>query len=248
MRYFTADLHIGDKAIARWRGFGEDVAAHDAYLLARLNARVAADDELWILGDVCRPRVESVAELRAAIACQHVSVVIGNHDERAKFLTAGGFETVDYYAHLGKVRREGYKFVLSHYPMLDWDRAYHGSYMLHGHIHSLPPEGAAAPEWLVGEAAAELDARVVGEGESADSVVSANAPQVQAAPRDSVPADRNHGGMGWRGYNEAMRDAACRRFDVGVDACGYAPVSADEIRAFCISDAEWTAAHGLPVD
>ena len=173
MRYFTADLHIGDGAIAHWRGFGTDVAAHDALVIGGINARVGADDELWILGDVCRPRVADVEALRDALVCEHVSVIIGNHDTRAKFVTAGGFETVDYYAHVGKVRREGYKFVLSHYPMLDWDRAYHGSYMLHGHIHS---EGAQ--------------------------------------------------------YNDRNRAQGYFRYDVGVDANGYRPVSFAQIQAF----------------
>ncbi len=136
-RVFTADLHVGDKGIARWRGFGDDVNAHDDFVLAHLEEHLLWDDELWILGDVCHPRVEDVRRLRAAIPCEHVSVIVGNHDTRSKFVTAGGFDVVEYYAHVGKVRRDGYKFVLSHYPMLDWDRAYHGSYMLHGHIHSL---------------------------------------------------------------------------------------------------------------
>ncbi|MDO4797615.1 MAG: GNAT family N-acetyltransferase [Coriobacteriales bacterium] len=139
-RVFTADLHVGNKIIARWRGFGDDVDAHDDFVLCHLEEHLLADDELWILGDVCRPRVADVRRLRAAIPCEHVSVIVGNHDTRSKFVTAGGFDVVEYYAHVGKVRRDGYKFVLSHYPMLDWDRAYHGSYMLHGHIHSLPPE------------------------------------------------------------------------------------------------------------
>ena len=54
MRYFTADLHLGDKPIISWRGFGDDVAAHDAMILSRLNERVGEDDELWLLGDLCR--------------------------------------------------------------------------------------------------------------------------------------------------------------------------------------------------
>ena len=137
-RLFTADLHLGDRAIARWRGFGEDVERHDELVLNRLEEKLVWADELWLLGDICRTRVEDVRRLRASIPCQKVNVIVGNHDSRSKFRTAGGFETVEYYAHVGKVRREGYRFVMSHYPMLDWDRAYHGSYMLHGHIHSLP--------------------------------------------------------------------------------------------------------------
>ena len=203
-RVFTADLHVGDKAIARWRGFGEDVDAHDEVVLRGLEGVLLQDDELWILGDVCKPRVDDARHLRAAIPCEHVHIVVGNHDSRSKFVTAGGFETVEYYAHVGKVRRDGYRFVLSHYPMLDWDRSYHGSYMLHGHIHSLDADNRAP--------------------------------------------DSSQGGMGMRGYNAVMREQGIRRYDVGVDANGMRPVTAEQIVAALPDDAEWSERHGLPVD
>lgn len=205
MRYFTADLHIGDRTIARWRGF-DTVEEHDALLLSGL-VRLAPDDELWILGDVCKPNVAAARALREALPCEKVHIVIGNHDTGAKFVTAGGYASVDYYAQVGKVAAEGYKFVMSHYPMLDWDRAYHGSYMLHGHIHSMP----------------------------------ANAPE-EGLP---TPADRSNGGFGLHGYNEWNRAHGIRRYDVGVDANGYRPVSAEQIVAFFPNDAEWCAQHGI---
>lgn len=201
---FTADLHLGSRVVARWRGFGEDVQAHDDVVLANLERALLPDDELWILGDVCRPRIQDVRHLRASLPCKRVNIIVGNHDARSKFVTAGGFSKVEYYAHVGKVRREGYRFVLSHYPMLDWDRAYHGSYMLHGHIHSLPPQG-----------------------------------EMQ---------DFSRGGMGVRGYNQAMREQGVRRYDVGLDANGMAPVTAEQIVAALPSNEEWSALHGLSVD
>ena len=133
-------------------------------------------------------------------------IVIGNHDTGSKFLTCGGYASVDCYAQVGKVAREGYKFVMSHYPMLDWDRAYHGSYMLHGHIHSLPVQ------------------------------------PVEGLPN---PADRGHQGFGLRGYNEQNRAHGIRRYDVGVDANGYTPVSAEQIVSFFPDDDAWCAMHGL---
>ena len=195
MRYFTADLHLGDKTVARWRGFGDDVAAHDEVIVHGIVSRVSADDEIWLLGDLCKPNLAGVTALRELLPCSRVHVVVGNHDARSRFVTCGLFDTVDYYAQVGKVSREGYKFVMSHYPMLDWDRAGHGSYMLHGHIHSLPAGGY---------------------------------------PEGSAPCPRRNedGGMGLPGYNEWNRDHGIRRFDVGVDACGYKPVSDAEIVAF----------------
>ena len=93
--------------------------------------------------------------------------------------------------------------------MLDWDRAYHGSFMLHGHIHSLPAE----------------------------------------AREDIAPRDAQNGGMGIRGYNAWNAERGIRRFDVGVDANGYYPVSDKEILAALPSDEQWSAMHnGLRVD
>lgn len=208
MRYFTADLHLGDKSIVAWRGFGDDLARHDEMILAGINDRVGEEDELWLIGDLCKATVEAVRQMRDAIICRHVNVVVGNHDSRSKFLTCGDFDLVDYYAEVGRVSRDGYKFIMSHYPMLDWDRAFHGSFMLHGHIHSLPV--------------------------SEDEVIK--------------PLDASQGGMGMRGYNEWNAEHCIRRLDVGVDANGYRPVSADDIRAMLPDDATWSEAHGLPVD
>lgn len=211
MRFFTADLHLGDKAIVRWRGFGDDVAAHDAMILQRLNERVGPDDELWLLGDLCASRVDDVAAMREAIACNTVHVVVGNHDSRFKFVTCGLFDSVDYYAQVGRYKRDGYKFVMCHYPMLDWDRAFHGSFMLHGHIHSLPADAADG--------------------------------------MGPAPHDAQAGGMGIRGYNAWNAKQGIRRFDVGVDANGYAPVSDQEILAALPSDELWSEMHhGLQVD
>ena len=49
-------------------------------------------------------------------------------------------------------------------------------------------------------------------------------------------------------YNELNRSMGIRRFDVGVDANGYRPVSAEDIVAALPSDEAWSALHGLPVD
>lgn len=207
MRYFTADLHIGDRPIARWRGF-KSLEEHDAFVLGSLAGALDADDELWVLGDICKNTVAAVSAVREAIPCRRVHVVVGNHDQRSKFVTCGSFASVDYYAQVGRVARDGYKMVMSHYPMLDWDRAYHGSYMLHGHIHSLPSEP----------------------------------PERDCPPN---PRGREGGGLGWRGYNDYMRELGVRRYDVGLDANGYLPVSVEDIVAFFPDDEAWRAMHGL---
>ena len=178
-----------ETSIARWRGFA-GVEEHDAFMLSRLSESLTADDELWILGDVAKGNVENIRRVREAIPAAHVHVVLGNHDIASKFATVGGFEVVADYASVGKANKDGYKFCLSHYPMLDWDRTTHGSYMLHGHIHSRPPLPTGVE------------------------------------PKDDFDATFR------RGYNERNRDAGIRRYDVGVDANNYRPVSAAHILEF----------------
>lgn len=224
MLFFSSDLHLGDKAIIRWRGF-PSVSAHDQAILAAINRRVGLDDELWLLGDLCHPNRASVRALREGIRCEHVHVIVGNHDKQSLFQNLMReerlFESVDYYAEVGKVRREGYKLCLSHYPMLDWNRAIHGAYMLHGHIHSQPAD---------------------------DEPTAPNGEPVATAAMAGRPHDNTRDGMGMRGYNAWCREQGIRRFDVGVDANGYAPVSVEEIRAYLPDDASWRRMHHLPDD
>jgi calcineurin-like phosphoesterase family protein len=145
MRYFTSDLHIGHAAIAHWRGF-DDPSAHDEMVLSRLRETMTPDDELWILGDVGKANVATIRLVRQWIPSGRVHVVLGNHDERSKFASAGGIASVEHYMEVGKQATDGYKFTMSHYPMVDWNRKVQGSYMLHGHIHSMPRALRMAPE------------------------------------------------------------------------------------------------------
>jgi calcineurin-like phosphoesterase family protein len=79
-RWFTADLHIGHANIIRYSGRPfADVDEMDEALVARWNAAVAPDDEVWVLGDVAMGRIaaslEHVGRLHG-----HKLLVPGNHD------------------------------------------------------------------------------------------------------------------------------------------------------------------------
>lgn len=72
-----------------------------------------------------------------------------------------------------KLNIHGQKLILSHFPLMDWPSMSHGSWHLHGHIHSC---GTV--------------------------------------------------------YNELNRQQGLMRYDVGLDANGYMPVSWDQVRAW----------------
>ena len=197
MIWFTSDLHLAHRniiSIGCGRPF-DSVGRMEAYIIDAINDRVSCADTLWVLGDFYNKGTpEKVAPYLERIVCADVRLVRGNHDRL--FRNTEGpyrrFSEVADYAELASPAGDRGRFVLSHYPMLDWDRMHHGSYMLHGHIHSRPAGGAGRP----------------------------------AGPRF---ASHEHG---YPGYNDWNRANGIRRYDVGVDANGYAPVSMDDIVAF----------------
>lgn len=172
MLWLTADLHLGHANILRHaqRPYAS-LEEMERKLIAAINDRVSYTDDLWVLGDFSvRMDAEHIRRLRRRIVCQHVHLVVGNHDTWLdETERAGVFESFESYQD-GLRSPAGRRLVLCHYPIADWNGQRRGSYMLHGHIHS---KGSA--------------------------------------------------------YNSCQRAAGLLRYDVGVDANDYAPVSIEQI-------------------
>ena len=140
MIYFTSDLHLGhDSAIEfTHRPFSTGEEMNEA-LIRNVNEAVRPSDELWILGDFSfRISKETVRELRSRIQCRRVHLVYGNHDR--DYSNDGIFQSVQHYKEL---KTDYGKFILFHYPILEWNSAHYGSVHLHGHIHSTGEYNAA---------------------------------------------------------------------------------------------------------
>jgi calcineurin-like phosphoesterase family protein len=107
----------------------ETASRHDAALLDAINSRVADDDVLWILGDFCWGKLAEATAYRNRIRCRSVHLVWGNHDHRS--IGPAFAEAIEQ----GMIEVEGQAIWLNHYPMRSWDRAFHGSWHLYGHVH-----------------------------------------------------------------------------------------------------------------
>lgn len=173
--YITSDTHFGHNNIIKYtnRPF-ENADEMDCALIQNINAKVSPRDTLYVLGDFAmgrgKDKLQHVRDMLDKINCKNVYLVIGNHDvQDIERLKECGFADV---YQMREIRHDGKKFVLSHYPLMEWNGFYHGAYHLHGHVHN--------------------DAS----------------------------------------YNEDMKKRDIRRYDVGVDANDYAPVSLDEIIEF----------------
>lgn len=149
--WFTADTHFGHGNIikfcqrpfltpeeletvrrdprSRFRISDDSVRRHDEALLEAINSRVAEGDLLWILGDFCWGRLTEATAYRGRIRCRHVHLVWGNHDHRSIRPVFG--EVLEQ----GMVTVDGQEIWLNHYPMRSWNKSFHGSWHLYGHVH-----------------------------------------------------------------------------------------------------------------
>jgi calcineurin-like phosphoesterase family protein len=163
--WFTADLHLGHANIikycqrpflspeerervrqdarGRWSLSAETVRRHDDGLLEAINSRVGASDILWVLGDFCWGTLEEATGYRDRIHCRHVHLVWGNHDHQSiRPLFEDAIEQ-------GMFRAEGQDVWLNHYPMRSWNRSFHGTWHLYGHVHGRLAAEDAANDWTL---------------------------------------------------------------------------------------------------
>jgi calcineurin-like phosphoesterase family protein len=127
--FFTSDHHFGDhRVLNRYpRPFGS-VAEMDEGLIARWNAVVGPDDEVWHLGDFARTAKRAAEILPHLNGRKHL--IVGNNDPDPEI--GAGWASVAPYA---EIRADGVHLVLCHYPFRTWNQMYKGSLNLHGHSH-----------------------------------------------------------------------------------------------------------------
>lgn len=135
MNYYISDLHLNHAKIIDYCGRPyKDVHEMNESIIKRINERVTSKDNLYILGDVGFGAVGDLVALLKRINGRKI-LVAGNHDKRylkhPEFISV--FKSVHEILEISDCHR---KVVLFHYPMLSWNRAYHGSIHLHGHVHN----------------------------------------------------------------------------------------------------------------
>ena len=130
--FYISDLHFGHANIINLcnRPFSS-VEDMDAAIIERWNAKVRAQDHVYLLGDVAfrnnTPVAEYVRQLKG-----HKHLIVGNHD--ASWMADTNprklFESVDLMA---EIEDGGQKLTLCHYPMFSWIPK---TLLVYGHIHN----------------------------------------------------------------------------------------------------------------
>lgn len=140
--FFTSDTHFSHRTLAKVRNFAS-IEEMDEVLIANWNRTVKVDDTVYHLGDWFGKHIHN----DAAHAVIHrlngrFKTLMGNHDQNG----FGGHTQPNNIAvssslvsqNLGSYHEfkiGDREFVLSHYPMLRWNKSHYGAIMLHGHCH-----------------------------------------------------------------------------------------------------------------
>lgn len=171
MVFFTADLHFyHDKIIRHTQRPFQNVEEMNQTLIRKWNNKISYDDEVYILGDLTMKGADIASACLSPLRGRK-HLIRGNHDHfvDSPEFECSLFESVQDYKEITYLNT---RFILFHYPVLEWNGYGKGAIMLHGHQH-------------------------------------------------------NH-----KDYNLKNRKMGIQRYDVGVDANGMEPVSAEEIIDF----------------
>ena len=101
-------------------------------LIRNWNAVVKPNDDIFHLGDFGFGREKDLCNILRRLNGRKY-FLYGNHDKAMYGITLQYFEWAkDYY----ELNFQGQKMILCHYPLATWNKARHGSWMLHGHCHT----------------------------------------------------------------------------------------------------------------
>lgn len=132
--YYISDLHFGHKNILKYdsRPFA-DIKAHDEALINLWNAKVTANDDVYVLGDVSwHPLKETVDILKSLEGKKHL--IVGNHDNfflKEKEFRRCFVEITPY----KELEDHGKNIVLCHYPIVAFNGSNYGAWHFYGHVH-----------------------------------------------------------------------------------------------------------------
>lgn len=141
--FFIADTHFGHANIIKFcnRPF-QSIEEHDEALIENWNKVVTRNDDVWHLGDFCFGRSDEDFYKVFRRLNGKIHFVKGNHDKLA-MKNRNAFASY-YSSGITEIEIEGVSVVLCHYPMLSWNKSFHGSFHLFGHVHGWVDRN---PQW-----------------------------------------------------------------------------------------------------
>lgn len=134
-KFYTSDTHFCHSNIIKFcnRPY-ENTDDMDIDLINRWNSIVGIDDTVYFLGDFAmnykKNRLREIFDLLNG----EKHLIKGNHDKKDVY-------SLNWQSQHDSltVNDSGYKIVLCHYPMRDWNGKFHNAYHFYGHTHGTIP-------------------------------------------------------------------------------------------------------------
>ena len=137
--FFASDLHLYHANVIKFDGRPfKNVEEMHQVIIKNWNAKVKPTDKVFYLGDLSFGDNEKTKNLISQLNGE-IYYVLGNHDKIEDIESMGRFKCVEDYIHLSILDTDNPKkwqtIMLFHYAILQWDKAHHSSWHLHGHSH-----------------------------------------------------------------------------------------------------------------
>jgi calcineurin-like phosphoesterase family protein len=149
-KFFTSDLHFGHERVIGYcnRPF-QSARQMDEALIYNWNLHVKPDDIIYVIGDVFFCNQEEAKTILNRLNGKK-RLVYGNHDKVIRNQKPIQYLFEEILPELYTEHIDGVMVHMCHYPMHSWNKAFHGAYMLHGHVHSPQPTDGKVRRYDVG--------------------------------------------------------------------------------------------------
>ena len=144
MIWITSDTHYAHTnmcaGITRWSNPEENCRSFKTLqemnyaIVDTINSNVLQDDILYHLGDWSFGGEENIHKFYDQLICKNIHLILGNHDKHIKN-NENNNKLFTIEPQLCKLQYEDQQFILSHYPIQEWENMDKGSIHLHGHSH-----------------------------------------------------------------------------------------------------------------
>jgi len=130
--FYISDTHFGHSNIIKFDNRPFKTAEEmDEELIDRWNNVVGDKDTVYILGDFSWYKEDETAKILDQLYGNKV-LIKGNHDRISPKVSSRFVKICDYLE-----KKDGNEhIILSHYPILFWNRQFYDSVHLYGHVHN----------------------------------------------------------------------------------------------------------------
>lgn len=138
--YVISDLHIFHDNIIKFCNRPCTKENHTQWIINLINSNIPKNAKIYHLGDLAFLKYKKLPELIKVFEQLHGDwyFIKGNHDDENQLKELCRQTGHTYLGNYHEFKYLDKTFVLFHYPIESWNKQYHGSIHLYGHVHNNP--------------------------------------------------------------------------------------------------------------